>query len=103
MYQRRKDKKTMGIMNLLGILETDQPIEEKVRLHLATNCYPPVPSEIVSVCLLAVNLAREGKADAEIGLPLGMVYLGNKSSAPASAIIDNYHLNLFVSAESEDG
>lgn len=93
----------MGIMNLLAILNGNEPIEEKVRLHLATNCYPPVPSEMVSVCLLAVNLAREGKSEVEVELPLGAVYLGNKSSAPASAIIDNYHLDLFIGEEAEDG
>jgi hypothetical protein len=85
----------MGIQNLLGILDSDLSFEDKIKLHLTSNCYPPVPDEMIPACVLAVYLSSDGKADVDVSLPDGATYQG-KDSAPAGKIVENFHLNLFV-------
>ena len=85
----------MGLQNLLEITNSDLSFEDKIRLHLASNCYPPVPKELQNACVLAVYLCSDGKSDVDVSLPDGATYQG-KDSAPAGKIVENFHLNLFV-------
>jgi len=93
----------MGLMNLMGILETDLPLEEKLKLHLVGNCYPPVPTELHPVCLTAIHLVSDGKPDVKISLPIGFTYKGGETEAPAYAVVENFHLDLFVEYKDEEG
>jgi hypothetical protein len=85
----------MGLQNLLGILDSDLSFEDKIRLHLTSNVYPPVPKEMLQACVLAVYLCSDGEANTDVSLPDGATYQG-RDSAPAGKIVENFHLNLFV-------
>jgi hypothetical protein len=85
----------MGLQNLLGIIDSDLSFEDKIKLHLTTNCYPPVPESLQSACVLAVYLCSDGKAEADVSLPEGVLYRG-LDRAPAGALVSNFHLTLFV-------
>ncbi len=63
--------------------------------HLTANHYPPAPASMVQVCLDAIEAVCDGEDDFEIELPERISYLG-RSTAPASAIVENYHLGFFV-------
>lgn len=86
----------MGLMNLLGILETDLPLDKKVELHLSGNCYPPVPNNLVPACVLAIHLCVDGKGEEKVSLPEGTLYRGVFAEAPAEAIVENFRLEAFV-------
>lgn len=60
--------------------------------HLRANHYPPVPLEMVPVCIEAIDLVNEGLGNNEVELPAG-VYYRNDTSAPAWAIVDAHHLS----------
>ena len=93
----------MGLQNLLGIISSDLPVEEQLKWHLTSNCYPPVPESFHAACLLAVKLCSDQKAEVEVSLPDGVEYQG-KGVAPAGVIVKNFHLDLFVDyGEDEDG
>ena len=92
----------MGLMNLLGILETDLPLNEKVSWHLTSNCYPPVPSELHPVAVLAINLCSDGKPNESVSLPTGFTFRG-QTEAPAYDIVDGLHLDLFIEYEQAEG
>ena len=93
----------MGLQNLLGIISSDLSTEEQVKLHLTTNCYPPVPESLHPACLLAIKLCSDQKSEVEVSLPDGVDYRG-QGVAPASAIVENFHLDLFVDyGEGDDG
>jgi hypothetical protein len=92
----------MGIQKLLEIVNTDLPIEEKVRLHLSMNCYPPVPESLVPVSVLAIKLVSDGDGDSKISLPYGVKFR-EENEAPASAVVKNFHLDLFISGGEDDG
>lgn len=85
----------MGLMNLIGILETDLSLEDKVKLHLSGNCYPPVPESLVPTCLVAIHLCVDGESREMVSLPEGIYYRGS-NTASAEAIVDNFRLEAFV-------
>jgi hypothetical protein len=93
----------MGLQNLLGIISSDLSTEEQVKLHLTSNCYPPVPESFHPACLLAIKLCSDQKSEVEVSLPDGVDYQG-KGVAPAGIIVKNFHLDLFVDyGEDDDG
>jgi hypothetical protein len=92
----------MGLMNLLGILETDLPLAEKVSWHLTSNCYPPVSKELHPMAVLAINLCSDGKPNELVSLPIGYSFRGQQE-APAYDIVDGLHLDLFVEYKDTEG
>ena len=99
----------MGMMSLLGMLETDSDIERVMRWHLGSNCYPPVNPEYIPMCVEAVKLYNEAEPDEiavlldkELNLPEGQFYQNDKTTAPWRAVVDNFHLEGFLQTI-EDG
>lgn len=76
-------------------------LESAMSYHLTVNHYPPVPSEMVPVCITAVELAADDDWDAEVTLPEGITYR-DRTTAPASAIVESHHLDAFVEARREE-
>lgn len=66
--------------------------------HLSSNHYPPVPSSMIGPCIDAIEAAVDEDWDREITLPADTLWKG-KSTAPASAIVEDHHLEFFVEAE----
>jgi len=75
-------------------------IEEGIRWHLQCNHFPPVPEEMVEVCILAIEAAREDDWDGVVGLPDGITYQG-ETEAPVYAIVSQHHLDTWVTTEEE--
>lgn len=65
--------------------------------HLSANHYPPVPTSMVDACTAAINAAMDEEWDREIELPAGVSFKG-RPTAPASAIIEQHHLQAFIDA-----
>ncbi len=63
--------------------------------HLQSNHYPPVPTSMVDACIAAIEAAADDDWDLDIELPDSVTYR-DQSTAPASAIVANYHLEFFV-------
>lgn len=70
----------------------DMDLRTQLAIHLRTNHYPPVPLEMVDVCIDAIEAYNSGESDKEILLPDGTTWR-NKEYAPAWAIVDGHHLN----------
>ena len=75
--------------------------------HLTANHFPPVPTSMVDPCIAAIEAYVEAwfggeeelaDFDLSIDLPEGVFYKGNPT-APAVAIIDQYHLEFFVETQ----
>lgn len=88
----------MGYTNALGIAETDLPLEQQVRWHLRSNCYPPVPEALVPVAVDAIMAFNGGDPLAEIAFPEGVTFKGHET-APAYDIIVSLYLEAFTSDE----
>lgn len=73
----------MGMMKALALAEMeDFSIYEQVQLHLATNCYPPVPSYMVEPCVNAIDLMVMNDPDSDIKLPEGVTFRGRDWATP---------------------
>jgi len=85
----------MGAFNLLGMFEAGADFESALSWHLKANHYPPVPDSMFAPCLEAIIRGADEDYDALVELPEGVLWRG-ETSAPAYAIIEGHHLDLFV-------
>jgi hypothetical protein len=85
----------MGAMTAMDISDNFD-LEKGIELHLTSNHYPPVPIEMVPVCIDAIDAVNsEGDWDKLITLPHGISWKG-LTQAPASAIIEQHHLEFWL-------
>jgi len=69
--------------------------------HLRSNHYPPHPLFMVGVALRAVRKVEAGEIDARVRLPKGASHRRFGSLVPAWAIVDDLHLDAFISEGAE--
>ena len=70
-------------------------LDRAVSIHLSANHYPPVPQSFVPVCIKAIEHGIAEEWDARVKLPEGTTWRG-EPTAPASAIIEGFHLGEFL-------
>lgn len=90
----------MGYMTALGIAESDLPLENQLRWHFSSNCYPPVPEVLVAVAVDAITAVNEGDFYAEVALPEGVTFRG-ESLVSAHLVIESLHLGAWITEEEE--
>jgi len=74
-------------------------LEYAVSMHLRWNHFPPIPQSMVAPCITAIELANKGEWDEEVPLPEGIVYKGERNTAPVWVIIEEHHLAFYVEGE----
>lgn len=79
-----------------GLLDLD--LETAIGYHLRGNHYPPVPLSMVEPCIDAIDAYYEEDYNKLIEMPEGVYYRGEKF-APASAIIEQHHLDAWLPQE----
>lgn len=88
----------MGAMQAMDLAEDEfgLGLETSIGIHLQSNHYPAVPIEMVPTCIEAIDAVNsEGDWDKLITLPDGVSYKG-LTQAPASAIIEQHHLEFWI-------
>ena len=91
----------MGSVTAIGLAESELDLEKQLAYHLQGNHYPPVPLSMVQPCIDAIDAAYDEDYDREIAMPEGVSYKGN-NVAPAWAIIEQHHLDWFITPADED-
>jgi hypothetical protein len=91
----------MGMLSALAMTdeELSLTLEQQIGWHLSSNHYPPVPGEMIPVCIDAIDYANEGEWDLELDMPEGISYRGS-NTAPVYAIVEQHHLGAWI-VESE--
>jgi hypothetical protein len=89
----------MGSVTALGIKEMVLDLETQILYHLKANHYPPVPAEMVTACIDAIDAFYDEDFDRMIDMPkvgdFQITYRGS-TQAPAHAIVDQHHLDVFI-------
>jgi hypothetical protein len=89
----------MGSITALGIQDTVLDLETQILYHLKGNHYPPVPAEMVTPCIEAIDAYHEEDYDRMIDMPkvgdFQILYRGN-TQAPARAIVSQHHLEFWL-------
>jgi hypothetical protein len=71
-------------------------LEDGIKIHLTSNHYPAVPIEMVPTCIEAIDAVNsQSDWDKLITLPHGISWKG-LTQAPASAIIEQHHLEFWI-------
>ena len=95
----------MGSVTALGIKDTVLDLETQILYHLKGNHYPPVPAEMVTACIDAIDAFYDEDYDRMIDMPMvgefQITYKGSKQ-APAWAIIEQHHLNWFIEPSEDE-
>lgn len=76
-------------------------LNTSLRWHLQSNHYPPVPVSMVEPCKAAIAAYTGENYQQEISLPDGIRYRGNPT-APASALVEELHLDAFMGGQQDD-
>ena len=77
-------------------------LDVAIRAHLASNLYPPVPSEMVPACVRAITAIEDGNPDKLVLLPEGAkLRWGNTYTRrpPAWRLEEACHLEAFIHME----
>ena len=90
----------MGSNMAYELADSDLSMERAIGYHLQGNHYPPVPLSMVQPCLDAIQAYWEDELNREIAMPEGVSYRG-RDTAPAWAIIEQHHLDAWISHEEE--
>ncbi len=95
----------MGSVTAIGLADTTLDLETQLAYHLKGNHYPPVPVEMVKPCIEAIDAFYDEDFDRMIDMPMvgdfQILYKG-MSHAPASAIVEQHHLEWFINPVDEE-
>jgi hypothetical protein len=94
----------MGSVTALGIKDSVLDLETQILYHLKGNHYPPVPAEMVAPCIEAIDAYYDEDYSRMIEMPMigdfQILYRG-MTHAPASAIVEQHHLEVFIESVDE--
>ena len=96
----------MGSTFALGIKDSVLDLETQLRYHLTGNHYPPVPVEMIPVCIEAIDAFYDEDWERMIDMPkVGdfQILYKNSTQAPASAIVEQHHLSWFIDPAEDEG
>ena len=85
----------MGSVTAIGLADSVLDLETQLAYHLQGNHYPPVPLSMVQPCIEAIDAYYDEDYNRFIAMPEGVFYKG-MSHAPASAIVEQHHLEWFI-------
>jgi hypothetical protein len=96
----------MGSVTAIGLADEVLDLETQLLYHLKGNHYPPVPAEMVTPCIEAIDAFYDEDYDRMIDMPMvgdfQITYKG-LTQAPAHAIVEQHHLEWFINpAEDEE-
>jgi len=89
----------MGSVTSLGIIDSVMDLETQLMYHLRGNCYPPVPSVMIPVCIEAIDAYHDEDYERLIDLPkIGefQILYRESTQAPARAIVEQHHLEFWL-------
>jgi len=91
----------MGLSTAIGITESNLSLEQQLSWHFSSNCYPPIPSQMIPVAKMAIFHYWEEDYDAMVELPEGVEFRNGATSIPASQIIESLRLDAWVMEDEE--
>ena len=87
----------MGNLSALALQdeELNYTLEQQLSLHFQTNCYPPIPQQMIPTAVAALDAINDGEGDNLIDLPEGVTFRGY-SVATAWQIAESYRLGMWI-------
>jgi hypothetical protein len=91
----------MGIMTAKDLQWQGLNLEQQIAIHFTSNCYPPIPHQMIPTAVEAIHAYHDEELDKLIPLPEGVSFRGNTEVA-ARDVINSYYLGAWCESEMED-
>ena len=87
----------MGMLSAMAMQDEELglTLEQQIGWHFSSNCYPPVPGEMIPTAIYALDLVNAGEGDRLIQLPEGVQYRGSDYVSGWDAV-ESWHLGAWV-------
>jgi hypothetical protein len=87
----------MGNLSALALQDEElgYTLEQQLSLHFQTNCYPPIPQQMIPTAIEAIDTINEGYGINPINLPEGVTFRG-RTYATAWEIAESYRLGMWI-------
>lgn len=89
----------MGLMNAIGIADSELTLEDQIGWHFSSNCYPPIPKIMIPVAIEAIDAYWEEDYSRMITLPDGVQFRDGSESVSASQAIESLRLDAWCLGE----
>ena len=86
----------MGLSSAMGIAESDLSLEQQLAWHFSSNCYPPIPKQMIPVAVEAINAYWEEDFAKVIKLPEGVEFRNGEDWVFASQAIESLKLDAWL-------
>lgn len=85
----------MGLNTAMALADGTMDLTTALHYHLSANHYPPVPDSMIEPCIEAMEAYWQEDFYRPIDLN-GNLYKGGSTTAPAHAIVEAHHLEVFL-------
>ena len=87
----------MGMLSAMAMSDEELglTLEEQIAMHFATNCYPPVPKQMVPVAIEALDMVNDCCGDHYLDLPEGVTFRG-ETYVTGWQVIEAFRLEYWV-------
>ncbi len=82
----------MGLMTAMDLAESQMSLEDQLAIHFRSNCYPPIPQQMIPTAVEAIDAYWEDDINKMITLPDGVTFRG-QSEVSAYNVINSYRLD----------
>jgi hypothetical protein len=89
----------MGLSTAMGIADTNVSLEQQIGWHFSSNCYPPIPSQMIPVAIAAIDAYWEDDLETLIPLPEGVSFRDGSTSVSAYQAIESLRLDAWCMDE----
>jgi hypothetical protein len=87
----------MGYATAIGLTDTDLSLEDQISIHFRSNCYPPIPQQMIPVAVAAIDAYYEEDYAKVIKLPEGVHFRNGEDWVFASQAIESLRLDAWLS------
>ena len=87
----------MGNLSALALQDDELgfTLEQQLSLHFQTNCYPPIPQQMIPTAIEAIDLINAGVGNSLISLPDGVSFRG-QTVVSAWNVAESYRLGMWI-------
>ena len=82
----------MGLMTAMDLAESQMSLEDQLAIHFRSNCYPPIPLQMIPTAIEAIDAYWEEDLNRMITLPEGVTFRGD-TEVSAYNVINSYRLD----------
>jgi hypothetical protein len=91
----------MGMMTAMDLAGSEVSLEQQLSIHFSSNCYPPIPQQMIPTAIAAIDACWEEDYDLMIPLPDGVSFRG-QTEVSARNVVESYRLDAWLVDDYED-